>query len=237
MTLIELIAVVAVISLLAALLMPAVQKMRNSANAANCVGNLRQIGVALHSYIAENDGFFPPSYDSNPARDPSQALSNYIPDPASKLKLSNSKQAKPGATYRTAGVWWCPADNDPAKRPVAFAQYSYTVNAGLRNDASKAECKKYGVAKNTANLIYLIDQECSGNTNTFWSQMYSSSWPFAQGSIQNQPSPTAVNVAFRHLNFANALFVDGSVRQLSFKDIAGTTINSGNSRYVVPLAP
>ena len=54
-TLIELLVVIAIIAVLIALLLPAVQAAREAARRAQCVNNLKQLGLAVHNYYSVNN--------------------------------------------------------------------------------------------------------------------------------------------------------------------------------------
>jgi prepilin-type N-terminal cleavage/methylation domain-containing protein len=62
-TLIELLVVIAIIAVLIALLLPAVQAAREAARRAQCVNNLKQLGLAIHNYVSQVNAF-PPLFES-----------------------------------------------------------------------------------------------------------------------------------------------------------------------------
>jgi prepilin-type N-terminal cleavage/methylation domain-containing protein/prepilin-type processing-associated H-X9-DG protein len=90
-TLIELLVVIAIIAVLIALLLPAVQAAREAARRAQCVNNMKQLGLAMHNYHSVNDCFPPGAlYNWNYT---TKALINNYGFSAHARMLSNLEQA------------------------------------------------------------------------------------------------------------------------------------------------
>jgi len=149
-TLIELLVVVAVTAILIALLVPAVQKVREAAARTQCTNNLRQMGLALHSYHDATHGL-PPSYRADGAyvdgatdTAPGWAWGTYILpfiEQASlyrQIDFNRAIASNPAAAATLIPIYLCPSDPGP---PGPFAvPNAFGIPMIMAAPASYAAC-------------------------------------------------------------------------------------------------
>jgi len=114
-TLIELLVVMAIISVLIAVILPAISKARVISWRAACKNNLKQITIAFHMYLDDNDGLFyrgPNHYFDFGGWQGSSIYALYRP---LNMYLSMPTEI---ATPEGAKVFRCPADEGEEHNPV-----------------------------------------------------------------------------------------------------------------------
>jgi len=116
-TLIELLVVIAIIGILASLLLPSLASSRAAGWKANCLSNLRQIGIAIQLYATDNDGKIPFGPKAPPFTNPG----DFYPStgaPTSLISLRNGAPVGMGlllAQYLASQpkVLFCPGTDQP----------------------------------------------------------------------------------------------------------------------------
>jgi type II secretory pathway pseudopilin PulG len=125
--LIELLVVVVIIGILVAILLPVMGLVRSRMDSAQCLSQLRQIGVGLGGYINDHNGTLPgplsfmqtPTYTAGQPGSLAALLENY---------LGTASATSPDGTSRYSPLFECPAAarklNDPTKPTyiVSFLQ-------------------------------------------------------------------------------------------------------------------
>jgi prepilin-type N-terminal cleavage/methylation domain-containing protein/prepilin-type processing-associated H-X9-DG protein len=192
-TLIELLVVIAIIAVLIALLLPAVQAAREAARRAQCVNNLKQIGLAINNYESSNSSY--PMGNITQSWFDSQTCTgvhyghtvmSYIllfiegsnQWSAINYSLPYNTFAQTTAFYTKVSSYICPSDSTAASLPLEFiatAQTSYAAVRGIRENifwtqANPSASNRCGANDSEglfgANISYRVAEVTDGTSNT-----------------------------------------------------------------------
>jgi prepilin-type N-terminal cleavage/methylation domain-containing protein/prepilin-type processing-associated H-X9-DG protein len=220
-TLIELLTVIAIIGILAAILIPTVGSVRKTAKGANCVSNLRQIGVAINLYPSDNKGYYPRLRYNYAPDDPvnnlnwAKALYPYIPTQTGTNKSLSSK------------IYYCPGEEiqpDPTK--VNIIQYVATYVLEKTNAAGAAAPNGPRLASsipNPSRTFLLLDAlvDATGNIAAGGAGIN-----FTEGQTDIAAAPAARKIlSFRHKDAIHVLFVDGHTKRYTLDALMAAVPN------------
>lgn len=118
-TLIELLVVIAIIAALIALLLPTVQAARQAAWRAQCLNNLKQIGLALHNYHDAHESF-PPGFITHPDEEPPGTSPKFVPS-------CRPKKPVPLVTYGHPGWAWGSLILPQLEQTALYNQINFSV--------------------------------------------------------------------------------------------------------------
>ena len=202
-TLIELLVVIAIIAVLISLLLPAVQSAREAARRAQCVNNLKQIGLALNNYHSAL-GSFPLGGTRNTVGPVTYSVS-WGTWSAQALMLNYLEQAP---IYNAANFNWVPSFGNGW--PINFTVSNSRMNVfvcpsdGLTPDIPNASCWQW-----------------SGHTNNY----YGSLGTTTNGAYQS-PSTGLFTQSGPAYGFQN--ITDGSSNTIAYTEsLCGNFSQSG----------
>jgi prepilin-type processing-associated H-X9-DG protein len=190
-----------VIAILAAMLMQSIETARERGLMANCISNLRQIGMGTHEYTQANKQYIPPI---RPGWTPKKLFWEPL-----MPHLARSTETY-DYTVEEMGIWICPGqrqDKDVlANMQYGMNNYDYDPNDGDSDDGDHFQglsARALNQVKHHARTIYLADADPVSS-------------PHDIGGVESRdpsrPWPLTSLSEMVHLTGYNALYLDGHVK-------------------------
>lgn len=232
-TLVELLITVGIILLLSALLLPGMKNVMGKGKDAKCLGNMRQLGVALNLYLAENEGTLPfegaeenPTWAETASAENREAWFNVLPPYVSHQALSELASSvtlrRQFTSGRTSAILQCPRATWQGNEASASGpRFSYAFNSkigpcritqivtGTENNAGNRL-----VAPSTVPMI--LDARASSKEPKAVSGMNNN---IATARAYTRRINTRHGAAHTQNGVAHIVFFDGSVRAFKAAEI------------------
>lgn len=199
-----------VIGILVALLLPAIQSAKEAASRAQSANNMKQIGLAMHSFRLAR-GHFPPAYSESPDGTRLQSWRTFIlpymeqDNLWSRLKLDEPWNAGDNmAVSETAlPIFASPRFGDSRK---TLTNYVVITGPGTMFEGAKG-VYLHSIRDGASNTIMAIEVK---NSDIHWAEPRDVTIDDLALEQEGAPADHPLVVPYR----ANILFADGSVRML-----------------------
>ena len=203
-TLIELLVVITIIAILAAILFPVFARAREKARTSSCQSNLKQLGLAVHQYVADYDERFPrPIFDVDGSGNVSAGdytwravLLPYIKN--RQIYVCPSAPGQNAFVYDTDGI-------DVESSGVRSAGYAWNCIHTDPGSPTPPGGQPDAAVVDPAGTILITDS--GGGARLTYA-------PNTHGWIRGDINVAQRQAGVRHLEGANYLFADGHVKWL-----------------------
>jgi prepilin-type N-terminal cleavage/methylation domain-containing protein/prepilin-type processing-associated H-X9-DG protein len=242
-TLIELLVVIAIIAILAALLLPVLGKARLTAQRADCISNLRQLGLATQIYLGDSGDFF--FYRSQPITTTGQQwwFGWLASGPAEGQRAFDLSTGILFPYLHGSDVRLCPSPawNSPQfKLKGTNVIFSYGCNSFLFAAQNAAQNKNPVSANKISRPSEIALYADAAQVNTFQFPASASNPMFEEFYYldleTNYANPNNTpNAHFRHAQKANVTFADGHVAVE--KPVAGSIDQRLPNQFLGQLRP